>query len=169
MPVHWQACSSGAACLAHPHACTCCVCWTSNVMAKCLLWGRTSNDKNNCHSPPACYVTIQHLLQPQYRLATVTAMVIPHAQQAKLQQQQEGQRLEGRNMSVKGKLTRGSLECEMEEHDSSDNSYDCDNGHQQSIYPDPLSFPLVLVGLPCPGSQPVLRNHKHSLAQHEAC
>lgn len=80
---------------------------------------------------------------------------------------------EGRYGGTKGRCNGrragGLLESEVEEYDSSDNGYDSDNGHQHAIHPDPFSFPLILVGLASPCGQPVLRNHKHSLAQHEAC
>jgi len=68
-----------------------------------------------------------------------------------------------------GKGKEGLLESEVEEHDSSDDGYDNDDGHQHAIHPDPFSFLLILVRLASPCGQPVLRNHKHSLAQHEAC
>jgi len=68
-----------------------------------------------------------------------------------------------------GKGKEGLLESEVEEHDSSDDGYDNDDGHQHAIHPDPFSFLLILVGLASPCGQPVLRNHKDSLAQHEAC
>ena len=93
------------------------------------------------------------------------------AERAGIQQRQAS--TEGRYGGTKGRRNgrreRGLLESEVEEHDSSDDGYDNDDGHQHAIHPDPFSFPLILVGLASPCGQPVLRNHKDSLAQHEAC